>query len=256
MPISLNYTTVESADSKDNWSTIGDAANIADSSYPPKEGSQCIEWEIKNASEGGVKNKNTVTGFDISVNEVGIWFLNPVVDENGNQVIDPNTDAGLYIRLYSGSNWADFYQTQHRKADGTWKGGWLYCRASGAAGDEDRNSGTWGSAQVASVDTVAIMVKSGSGDNTQKNSAKFGTDWSKYYDKIIVTGDNSGVPYTLADIFEASEDKDTGGGVWGCVANAENYYAMSAGLEFGDGSSGSFVMENEYLWFDQLSVAQ
>jgi hypothetical protein len=256
MPITLNYTTVESADDAGNWSTVGDGAGIADSSYPSKEGSQCIEWEMKNSSEGGVVNKNAVTPFDISVNEVSIWFLNPVVDEDGAEVIDNTTNAGLYIRLYSGSNWADYYQTQHRKVNGSWRGGWLYCRASGTVGDEDRNSGTWGTAQVTSVDKVAIMVKSGGGDNTQKNSAKFGTDWSKYYDKIIISGDNSGVPYTLQDIFSISEDKSQGGGVWGCVDRAETYYSVSAGIDFGDGASGSFVMENEYLFFNQFSTAQ
>ena len=253
MAITLNYTTIDGAESKDDWETVGDGADLADSNYTPKEGSQCIEWDIAPNKNGGVRNKNTVTPFSIIDNEVSLWFLNPVVDKDGKYVIK-NSEDGLYLRLYSSNgNYADYYQPQHRRDDGEWKGGWLYLRASGKAGDENSNSGTWTDDDCTKINQVAVMVNSGDGDSSDKDSGNFGTDWSKFYDKIIVTGDNDGTPYTLADIYATDIDKGSGGGVWGVVENAVGFYSLFAGLELGDGNSGSFKIENEYLYFSQLN---
>ncbi len=255
MAITLNYTTIEDAESKDNWEVVGDSEAIDDSSYPPKQGDQCIQFELGPNKEGGVRNETAVSGYDCRVYETSVWFLNPVVDVDKKKVIDDTTD-GLYIRLYSGSDYADFYQTQHRRTNGEWAGGWLYLKCSGEPGDEDANSGTWGADQCASIDKVAVMVNSGEGDTTDKDSAKFGVDWSKYYDNIVVTGDNDGVAWTLQDVFVTSEDKDAGGGVWGCVSNVSDFYGISTGLIFGDGDTGSFSLDNEYLLLDQYSDVQ
>ena len=253
MGITLNYTTVEAAESKDNWSTVEDGADLADSSYPPKEGSQCIEWDIAPNKTGGVRNKNAVSGFSITTYEAGAWILNPVVDNDGIDII-ANAADGIFLRLYSNSYYADFYQPQHRNLDGTWKGGWLYLKASGGPGAEDRNGGTWGTAQTSNITHIAVMVHSGSGDSTDKNSGKIGTDWSKYYNKITATGGTSSTPLTLKDVLDTDKDKDSGGGVWGIVSNASDFYNLSAGLQIGDGSTTTyFDIKNEYLLLNQTS---
>ena len=102
MSISLNYTTIDSADDKANWETVDNGSSIADSSYPPKEGSQCIEWEMSPNSSGGVRNANNATAYDCTVRETGVWFLNPVADNDGKLVI-ANQEDGIYLRLYSSS---------------------------------------------------------------------------------------------------------------------------------------------------------
>ena len=255
MGISLNFVTVDDAEDKGTWETVGDASAINDSNYPPKQGNQCIDFEIDPNSEGGVRNKDAISPFDITQYEVGVWFLNPVADANGDLVL-ANQEDGLYLRLYSGSNYADYFQPQHRKADGNWKGGWLYLRASGAPGEEDRNSGTWDWNEVQNVDRVAVMVNSGDGDTTDKDSGNFGVDWVKYYDKIIVTDDNNGEPYRLADIVAIDNDKTEGQGTWGVVERNVDFYTFFCGLELGDGNNGKFKIENEYLYFDSSSQAQ
>ncbi len=259
MGIELEIYTIDNAEAAGDWEVIDSGDGIADSDYPPKQGSQCIEWEMSPNSEGGVRNSGTVS-YDCRIYETGIWFLNPVADNDGNILLDSDSERGVYLRLYSGSDWADYYQPQHRKSNGDWKGGWLYIRGSGNPGEEDRNSGTWGTSQCSNIDKAAVMVKGGDGDSTDKNSAKFGTDWSKYYNKIIITGvneDDGDRPWTLKDIFEISEDKQQGDGVWGIVNNSVDFYEINAGIQFGDGSgTGSFTMKNEYLLLDSFSDAQ
>lgn len=254
MGITLNYTTIEAAESKDNWEVIGDAEGLEDSSYTPKQGDQCVGWELAPNKFGGIRNKNAVTPFDIREVQVALWFLNPVADKDSNIDIK-NSEDGLFLRLYSGSDYADFYQPDLRKADGNWKGGWIRLIASGGPGEEDANSGTWGVDQVSSVDRVAVMVHEGDGDTTDKDSGNYGTDWSLYYDKIVVTGDNDGTPWTLQDIFDTDRAKPDDDGVWGLVDKAVDFYNIHAGIEFGDGNSGEFHTENEYILLNQRSNA-
>jgi hypothetical protein len=256
MSITLNYTTIDSADSKGTWSTVGDGEGLADSDYPPKEGSQCVQFEVKaGKNHAGIKSQ-TVSGFDIRTYEAGLWFLNPQVNNAGDTLIS-NTNSGVILRLYSGSNWADYYQVQHRDENGNWNGGWMYLRASGAPGSEDANSGTWGTSQVSSVDSVAVLVAS-NGDNTGKNDAAYGVDWAKYYNKIIVTGYKTGsTPWTLDDIIDTDADKDSGGGVWGISEQYDTFFKIYAGIEFGDGSNnGKLVSKNQTLYLYQSSSAQ
>ena len=256
MGISLNYTTIDPAETKNNWETVGNGSNIADSNYPPKQGNQCIEFEIGPNREGGVRNKNATTPFSIKTYEVGFWILNPKKDKNSDDVV-ANQEDGIFLRLYSSNgNYADYFQPQHRLKDGTWKGGWLYLRASGGPGDEDRNSGTWTDNDCENINKVAVIINSGNGDTTDKDSGKFGVDWAKYYDKIIITGDNSNNPWTLEDIYNTDKDKDSGGGVWGVVEKSVDFYRFFCGLQFGDGNSGKFKSENEYIYLDQLNETQ
>ena len=254
MGISLNYTTIHNCDSTDGFTAIGDASNIATSDYPPKEGDKCLEFECKPNSEGGYKTD--CDPFDCREFEVGIWFLNPYVDSNNNKMLADNDESAVRIRLYSGNNWADFYQKQHIQPNGEWKGGWMYLRASGEPGDEDANSGTWTENEVANIDGVAIYVKTSDGDTTDKNSAKFGIDWFLRYNAITITGDNDGNPWNLEDIYNFAIDKSSGGGVWGIVNKAVDFYEINASLILGDGNAGSFQMQNEYLLLSQWSKIQ
>jgi len=255
MGITLNYVTVDPAENKDDWEVIGDAEGLEDSNYPPKQGSQCVGWELQPNKVGGIRNVNPTEGFDIRTQQVGLWFLNPVVDVNKNLVIKADED-GLVLRLYSGDDWAEYYQPRHRKANGEWKGGWLHLTGSGAPGDEDVNSGTWGTEQVSAVDRVAVMVKSGDGDTTDKDSGNFGTDWSKYYDKVIITGDNDGNPWTLQDVYTTDVEKSEGDGVWGVIRKTVDFYEFDCGITFGDGTDGTFAMDNEYVLLEQLNLTQ
>lgn len=254
MAITLNYTTISDCESTSGWSTVGSAGNLADSDYPSKEGSQCIEFDCgSGATDSGIKSPS-VTGFDIRNNEVSLWFLNPKVNDSGDELISAS-DSALKLRLYSSDgNWADFYQKHHRGSDGNYNGGWLYLRASGGPGSEDANSGTWGPTQVSSVVAVAVLLST-QGDNTGKNAAEYGVDWAKYYDKIIITGYKTGTtPYTLHDVYVEDSDKASGGGVWGVVSEFENFYSITCGLECGDGSNaGGLKLTNEYLFFNRAS---
>lgn len=254
MAITLNYTTISDCESTSGWSTQGSAGNLADSDYPSKEGSQCIEFDCSSGrTDSGIKSPN-VSSFDIRNHEVSLWFLNPKVNDSGDELITAS-DSALKLRLYSSDgNWADFYQSHHRGPDGNYNGGWLYLRASGGPGSEDANSGTWGTTQVSSVVAVAVLLST-QGDNTGKNAAEYGVDWAKHYDKIVVTGYKTGTtPYTLGDIFDTDADKSTGGGVWGVVSEFENFYSITCGLECGDGSNaGGLKLTNEYLFFDRAS---
>jgi hypothetical protein len=256
MSITLNYTTISDAEDSGTWSTVGDASGLADSDYPSKEGTQCIEFDCGATSVlSGIKSP-TVTGFSCETNEIGIWFLNPVVNENGDRLLQTGDDA-LVLRLYSGTNYADYYQHHHKNENGEYNGGWLYLRASGKPGTEDTNSGTWGSSQTASITAIATLIKT-TNSNTNKNAAEYGVDWAKYYNKIIITGYKTGTtPYSLSDIYDTDIDKSVGGGVWGVVEKTGVYFSFYCGLEFGDGTNaGSFVSENEFIYLEQSSPTQ
>jgi hypothetical protein len=120
--INFDYITISGCESKDDWTTVDNGSGLEDSSYPPKQGSQCIGWEVAANNSGGIKLANTITPFSLEEYEVGLWFLNPVSDNNGSQDIK-DADSALRLRVYSGNNYADFYQRQYHKADGSWKGG-------------------------------------------------------------------------------------------------------------------------------------
>jgi len=253
MGISLNYVTLESCDSKDNLTAVGDGGNIADSDYPQKEGSQCVEFTVKSNSSGGVKKSSDFQAFSAIDFDLTAWFLNPVVDENGDKLIN-DADDGIVLRLYSSSgNYADYYQTHCKDMKGEWKGGWMLLRAGGKAGTEDANSGTWTDSDAGSIVNFAIILHTDSGDSTSKNSAKFGIDWVRRHDSIIVSGDNNGDPYTMEDIYQLDVSSD-GGGVWGIVNKYGNYYDVMASIVFGDGNSGKFKTSNEYINIKNLGA--
>ncbi len=250
MPVTLNSTTISTADATTGWTAD---TNNAPNSGPStggvlqKEGSGTVEFDLGNTATGGIKSP-TVTAFDVRTQEVGVWFLNPKVDENGVELMN-NGDSALRLRLYSGTNYADYYQGNNKLTDGFYPGGWMFLRASGAAGSEDANGGTWTNTQAAAVDSASIIVTSVV-DNTNKNATEYAVDIIKYYDKIVVTGYNGGTtPWTLQDIYDASETN-----AWGVVEKAEGFYRFYCGLEFGDGTNaGAFEATNEYIYLDHSS---
>ena len=271
MPISLNQTIIQDCDDQGttlDWQNdtnnpqsaggIG-AGESGQNGVPPKEGLGSVEFHTATAtSTVGIRMINTVTSFSVRDNEVSCWFLNPKVGESGagNPELLANSDSAIRLRLYSGANYADYYQTQHRLADGNWQGGWLYLRASGAAGSEDANSGTWTNTQADAVDRIGVTVET-QATNDNKNALEYQVDYAKYYDKIIVTGLNATNPWTLSDVFD--EDlADSGGNPqeWGVVNNLENFFKFYAGLEIGDGSTTTeFEASNEFMYFDHSSAA-
>jgi len=256
--IALDYITINDCEDSGSWSTVGNASGLADSDYPSKQGSQCVEFDCSATSTpSGIVCDSYSSNIDIEVYEIGVWFLNPVVNENGDRLLQTGDDA-LRLRLYASSgNYADFYQQQHKNSRGEYNGGWLYLRASGCVGSEDANSGTWTATDVASVRRVAVLIKT-SNDNTNKNAAEYGVDWVKAYSKITVTGYKTGTtPYSLQDIYDEDIDKDSGGGVWGVVNKSDTYYSFYSGLEFGDGTNaGAFSTSNEFIYLDQSSDTQ
>ena len=249
--ITLNYTTVDDAESKDTWTTIGDASNLDDGSYPPRQGNQCVIFGLAPDKVGGIKSKEANPHYDARVYETGLWFLNPAVDKDGNNMIK-NSASALRLRLYSGDEWADFYQTQHRRADGYWNGGWLYLRASGDVNDADKTSDGWDESCVANITNVAVIVEEGPGDSTDKDSGEYGVDWAKFYDKIIIDGDNDGNPWTIEDIVAIDEDIDSGGGMWGISSYAGGFLILNAGIEV----TGSFKLVNGAISIKQWSDIQ
>ena len=271
MPVSLNQTIIQDCD--DQGSTLDwqndtnnpqsaaglGAGETGQNGVPPKQGTGSVEFHSTNAiSTCGIRMINTVTGFSVRSNEVSCWFLNPKVGESGagNPELLANSDSAIRLRLYSGANYADYYQTQHRLADGNWQGGWLYLRASGAAGSEDANSGTWSNTQADAVDRIGVTIET-QATNDDKNALEYQVDYAKYYDKIIVTGLNATNPWTLADIY--AEDLANNGAnpeEWGVVNNLENFFKFYAGLEIGDGVAVTeFEAANEFMYFDHSSAA-
>lgn len=253
MPITLNFTTINNCDATTGFIVIGSGAGLAggqggQNGVPAKEGTGTVEFHLGANSSGGYRTP-TVTSFDVRDFEVGAWFLNPKFNNAGAEMI-ASADNGVSLRLYSGANWADYYQPQWRLADGTWQGGWIYLRASGAAGTEDANSGTWTNTQAAAVDSVGIVVNSAA-SNTGKNDLEYQMDWFKYYDKVEITGTNTGSPWTLDDIVTESLNN-----VWGVVNKTDTFYEFFAGIEFGDAvaTTTTFKAENEYIFLNQSSA--
>ena len=270
MPVSLNQTIIQNCDTDwtTNWQNdtnnpqsatgIGNG-NTGQNAVPPKEGAASVEFHSENAvATLGIRMASTVTSFSVRSNEVGVWFLNPKVGESGagNPELLAETDSAVRLRLYSGANYADYYQTQWRLGDGKWQGGWLYLRASGAAGSEDANSGTWTNTQADAVDRVGVTIET-QADNNDKNALEYQVDYVKYYDKIIVTGLNASNPWTLADIYaEDLADSGPDPEEWGVVNNLENFFKFYAGLEIGDGTTVTeFEAANEFIYLDHSSSA-
>ena len=276
MPITFNRTIIQDCDAQGttlDWQNdtnnaqsaagIG-AGETGQNGVPPKQGTGSVEFHSATAiSTVGIRMINTVTAFDVRDVEVGCWFLNPKVGESGagNPELLAEADDSIRLRLYSGVNCVDYYQTQWRLGDGKWQGGWLYLRASGEAGSEDAIiNGVWTNTQAAAVDRIGVTVKT-QATNDNKNALEYQVDCAQTYDKIIVTGfanpPTNTIPWTLADIY-AEDLADSGGNPdeWGVVNNLENFYKFFCGLEFGDGTTVTeFEAANEFIYLQHSSAA-
>ena len=272
MAISINRTIIQDCDDQGttlDWQNDTNNAQTAAGLGPgetdqnavtPKQGTGTVEFHTATAiSTVGIRMINTVTAFSVRSNEVGCWFLNPKTGETGagNPELLAEADDSIRLRLYSGVNCVDYYQTQWRLGDGKYQGGWLYLRASGAAGSEDAIiNGSWSNTQADAVDRIGVTVKT-QATNDNKNALEYQVDSAQYYDKIIITGTNGGSAWTPADIY-AQDLADSGGNPdeWGVTNNLENFYKFYAGLEFGDGTTTTtFEAANEFLYLDHSSAA-
>ena len=268
MPVTLNFTTLADGDTATDFAEATPAptpviAIAANTDYSQRYAGQCTEFTYDAAvTAGGVKLTTNVTAFSILDNEVGIWFLNGKFDGDGAEIL-ATADASLRLRVYATSgNWADYYQTQHKnKVDGTFNGGWLYLRASGDAGTEDGNSGTWTSTDAQNIVNIAVIVTTQVANNGTSDPA-FAVDWFKYYDRIDITGYNTAVgptePWDLPDIFAAATvpASATGPvGIWGVVENFVDFYKFFCGLTFGEAvpAAGQFTAENQYIFLAHSS---
>ena len=267
MAINFNVTTLADGDTDANFTQItpaptggGTFAKANNTDYSQRFGGSCEEFTYSAAvTNGGLKLTTNVTAFSILDNEVGIWFLNGKFDGDGAEILG-TTDQSLRVRVYATSgNWADYYQVQHKnKIDGTYNGGWLYLRASGDAGTEDANSGTWTSTDAQNIVNIGVVV------NTQvaisgNSDPAFAVDWFKYYDRIEIEGYNGGTtPWTNADIVAAANvtPSATGPvGIWGVIENFENFFKFFCGLNFGQAvpTAGGFSAENEFMFLAHSS---
>jgi hypothetical protein len=249
LPISLSGTVISNADATTGWAVIPNASTLAGGTVPQLEGSDSVSFDIDASNDTGGLQSPTVTAFDLRNNEVGIWFLNPKKDADNNELISQEADA-LRLRVYAGTNFADYNQGFLRDTNNEYPGGWLYLRASGAAGTEDTNSGTWTNTQAGAITSVGVFLRNDA-PNNDKSDTEYHVDYVKYSNKIIVTGFNGGTtPWTLGDIYDASIAGD-----WGLVEKTENFYRFYCGLEFGDGSAaGAFDANNEYIFLDHSSA--
>ena len=269
MPITFNFTTLADGDTAGDFTEAtplavdgGTYAQAVNTNYSQRFGGQCIEFTYSAAvTNGGIKLATALIGaarIDLTQNEVGIWFLNGKFDGDGAEIMN-TANTSLRLRVYSGANYADYYQVQHKnKIDGTWNGGWLYLRASGDAGTEDANSGTWGNAQATTVDNIAVIVTTNVAISGNSDPA-FAVDWFKYYDSIDVTGYQTGTtPWDLPDIVAAANvtPSATGPvGIWGVVEQAVDFFKFFCGLNFGESpaAAGGFTAENQYIFLAHSS---
>lgn len=262
--ITLDYTVIENCEAAANFSSIGTVTATTDfTDFAERQGTQVVAFTLPAAQTKSGIRTGTFTSIDVRDREVGAWFLNPKANEAANEVI-AQVDTGVCLRLYSGANWADYNQPQHRLPDGTWQGGWLYLRASGAAGTEDANSGTWTNTQAAAVDSVAIVVTNATtGDaNDGKNDTEYGVDWIIHYSKITVEGFKDGVsqPWTMDDIVAEADSATFGAtdeGIWGVIEKTESFYRLYCGLQFGgdsaEPSAGALEVKNGFIFLNQSS---
>ena len=270
--IVLNFTTLADAGAQAQFAEStplapngGTYAQANNTDYSQRYGTQCVEFTYSAAvTAGGIKLATALTGaarFDLRDNEASAWFINPKFDGDGNELL-ATADASLRLRVYSSQSgaerYADYYQTQHKnKIDGTYNGGWLYLFASGAAGTEDANGGTWTDADAALIDNIAVIITTQQANSGTSDPA-FAVDWFKYYDKISIRGYNTAVaptePWNFTDLFLAANVTPGAGpvGIWGTVtALGADLFVISTQLEFGEDPTpvaGAFTDENKFIY--------
>ena len=266
MPITFDFTTQKACDvvgDFDNARNIGTVNNVRASDYVEQEGSDCLDFGAATGGPHGVRTTDFTSSIDITEVDLGCWFLLPKGDDSVDQflydagVASPGPGAGresLRLRVYSTQSGGDRWAEYDQGSDDNLAGGWIYLRCSGDAGTEDGNSGTWTAADAAAVNSLAIIVYNVNANNGtgKSETARYGIDWIKSYNKIILTGFVTGsTPYDLDDIFDEGNQKP----FWGVVERTETFYRFLCGLEFGNGTtSGAFSDENKYLFFDQYST--
>jgi hypothetical protein len=249
MPITFNFTTINSLDATTDTATFGSASNyqVNDSPVEPLQGTNLVEFRTGTAFGGIESNVAISPTWDCRDTELYVWLFNPKSDVDGNNLIGLTNDS-LRLRIKSGANFADFNQGHLRLSDGTYPGGFILLRASGGPGSESSNSGTWTATQCAACDGWGIYIDAD--EALGKNDLEYNADFVRRVDKVVVSGTNSGSPYTLEDIFNESENQ-----ALGCVQKVGNFYRFFCGIEFGNGTdSGEFSSTNEYILLDHSSA--
>ena len=280
MGISINQVELNYCNFFDEWVNDGnnpqtaggiDDGTTGDGAVTPKKGNGTVEFHDSDADNTGpfphtlgiaLSSLNEFTAFSIREWEAGVWFLNPKFGSAGAGTLEllAESDSAVRIRLFSATNWADFDQSQWRLADGKWQGGWIYLRASGEAGTESRNSGTWTNTDADNVVAIGVTIET-QNYNGEKEALEYQVDYCKRYQKIIVTGyqdePTNTIPWTLADVYAQDLAVDDGLGEpeeWGVVNNLENFFKFFCGLEIGDGViTTEFEASNEFIYLDHSS---
>ncbi len=240
------------------------AATIADNTdIPERYGTLVSDFDFSAAvTDGGVKLATNFTAVSARSGEFGAWFLNPKFDRNDAELLTTPDDS-LCLRLYSsGGNWADYYQTQHREIGSTtlWKGGWLKLRASGGAGSEDRNSGTWTNTDADNIVNMGVVVSTGlRNDQGNNGDAPFAVDLFHYYDKIELTGYNGGTTDWLPEdiIEEFNKTPAANQGFLGVFFQKQTFFWSYAGFDFGESpaAAGGFSIRNKIIFLSHSSEA-
>ncbi len=276
MAIVFNFTTLADCEATAQLAAStpaptggGTRAQDNNTSFSQRYGTQCVEFTYSAAvTNGGIKLATNLTGgniFSLLDNEVGIWFLNGKFDGDENELL-ATANQSLRLRVYSSQSgaerYADYYQVQHKnKVDNTYNGGWLYLRASGDAGTEDANGGTWTTADAQNINNIGVIVTSQQANNGGSDPA-FAVDWFKRYTTIDVEGyanpPTNNIAWTPADI-EAAVNVTPGAGpvgIAGVVERVESFNKYFCGLNFGEtptAVAGAFNASNEYLLLDHSS---
>jgi hypothetical protein len=256
MPITLNVQTINTCDNTTGvTSTSGLTASTIAIETNRKEGTGSIDLESTGTGLRGA-TFTISPAIDLRTTEISCWFFNPGFSDDGARILG-DVDSDLRLRVYNGggtsANYAEFDQSQLKFFDGQatrYPTLWSILRCSGDAGQETRTNGTWTTTQASSVDAVAVIFgqTADSAAGFLGQDTPFLIDFVKAADKIIVTGDNSGTPWTFQDIYNADQTN-----AWGLVQKRENFYTFFCGLEFGDGTTGSFADENVSVFFDHSS---
>lgn len=256
MPVTLNFTTIRDCDSNTGLSTSGQLGNLGAADFTPQQGASAREFNTTGSGGIGSLTATVPAGtFDSEVNDVSCWFLNPGFTNAGEPVL-ANVDSAVQLFLQSGTNIAYYNQGGGESAPNPLPGGWGLLRCNGSQTPDD-TTGTWGAAQRQAVDAVGIRINA-LNDNDGKSDTAYGVDWFKYHNRIDVTGDDAGNPWTLERIAEISEAIGQGGGRWGLVLQTDIFFEIRAGMRVSnDGATdGDLQDENKYLFFNALATTQ
>ncbi len=261
MGITLNRTELSTCEATTGWADdgSGNVSALATTTTASRQGTNRLEWGVATASVGVLKfTFQGGTTIDVTQNEIGCWFLLPKGNAAGETPVLANSGGdALRIRLYEGTNTADWYIGD----DSTLPGGWQYIRVSG--NNPDNVPGT--TPDYTSIDGFGIYTNNTNENNNAKGDAYYGVDYLVAYDKIEVTGYNTAIaadePWSMDSIYDlcvttkddANNLKTPDDCIWGQFQQEDIFYRIFGSMYFGDGTAGEFKTTNRYLYFKPVS---